>query len=370
MQKLPVYLYPNLFVIQLDLDSTVRGINNTMYQRELKIQKGLKNKVQIQFKNSDQKNIRIKATTTLAEPASTASSYIVVSNIKDIQLGMLVDNGNFQTGTYVSEISGNTVTLSNLDPQYDPYNDEFLTPIVTPISSGTSVSFNHNFVFSMFDSVQQRLVVQKQLNILDDGVSTATRGLALLELTENDTRELETSYYSFGVTLSDRDGTNIPTYSNTYYDVHGSVNLTHDLWPTLKESINIAKFQHFANETTNQYEFYTGNIRSYPDLSQTTTAAYYLDNFTGTVKVQATLENTPGTFANYVTVSESTYTGFTGVDYANAVGNWANVRVVWIPDQSTLPGLRNYYTPLMPGNPTPGTAYYPNGKIDKVLVRS
>jgi hypothetical protein len=59
MQKLPVYLYPNLFVIQLDLDNTVRGINNTMYQRELKIQKGLKNKVQIQFKNSDQKNIRI-----------------------------------------------------------------------------------------------------------------------------------------------------------------------------------------------------------------------------------------------------------------------------------------------------------------------
>ena len=370
MQKLPVYLYPNLFVIQLDLDNTVRGINNTMYQRELKIQKGLKNKVQIQFKNSDQKNIKIKATTSLAESASTASSHIVVSNIKDIQLGMLVDNANFQAGTYVADITGNTITLNNLDPQYDAYNDAFLSPILTTISSGTNVSFNHNFVFSMFDSVQQRLVVQKQLEILDDGVTTSTRGMAMLELTETDTRELETSYYSFGVTLLDHDGTNIPTYSNTYYDIHGSVKLAHDLLPTLKASVTISEFQRFANETTNKYEFYTGNIRSYPDLSQTTTAAYYLNNFTGVVKVQATLDNTPGTFANYVTISESVYTGFSGVDYANVQGNWTNVRVMWIPDSSTLQGLRNFYGPEVPGNPTPGTAYYPNGKIDKVLVRS
>lgn len=370
MQKLPVYLYPNLFVIQLDLDYTVKGINNTMYQRELKIQKGLKNKVQIQFKNSDQKNIRIKATTTLAESASTDSSYIVVSDIKGIQVGMLVDDSNFQAGTYVSDISGNTITLSNLDPQYDPFDDSFNSPILTTVSSGTSLSFNHNFVFSMFDSEQQRMITQKTLDIIDDGVTTATKGLALLELTEDDTRGLDTSYYKFGITLTDYDGRNIPTYSNTYYDIHGSIKLTHDLWPVLKDSQAITSFQRFANEDTNLYEFNTGNLRSYPDLSQTTTAAYYLNNFTGTVKVQATLDNTPSTFANYVTVSEKTYSNFTGVDYANAEGNWSDVRVVWIPDASDLPGLHNFYSPEMPGNPTPGSAYYPNGKIDRVLVRS
>jgi hypothetical protein len=370
MQKLPVYLYPNLFVIQLDLESTVKGINNTMYQRELKIQKGLKNKVQIQFKNSDQKNIRIKATTTLAESASTQSSHIVVSNSNGIQVGMLVNHSNFQVGTYVSEISGNTITLNNLDPQYDLYADSFLSPILTTINSGTSLSFNHNFVFSMFDSEQQRMIVQKTLDIIDDGVTTSSRGLALLELSENDTRNLDTSYYTFGVTLSDRDGTNIPAYSNTYYDIHGSIKLTHDLWPVLKDNQSVIAFQRFANETTNLYEFHTGNLRSYPDLSQTTTAAYYLNNFSGTVKVQATLDNTPSTFANYITVSEKTYTDFTGVDYANAEGNWSDVRVVWIPNASDLPGLHNFYSPSMPGNPTPGSAYYPNGKIDKVLVRS
>jgi hypothetical protein len=370
MQKLPVYLYPNLLTVQLDLDSAVKGVNNTMYQRELKIQKGMKNKVQIQFKNSDQKAVRIKAGTTLAQAASTTTVDIVVSSSAGIQLGMLVNNANIAPGTFVSAIADNTITLGTLTPSYDPFNDSFNSPITSTISSGTSITFNHNFVFSMFDAEQQRMVLQKTLDIIDDGVSTSTRGVALLELTETDTRNLGTSYYTFGVTLLDNDGANLPAYSNTYYGINGTVRLTHDLWPTLKDNQTVTAFQRYANETTNLYQFYTGNLRSYPDLTQTTTAAYYLNNFTGSVRVQATLDNSPSTFANYVTVSEKTYEDYTGVDYANAEGNWSDVRVEWIPDASTLPGLHNYYSPQMPGNPTPGSDYWPNGKIDKVLYRS
>ena len=370
MQKLPVYLYPNLLTVQLDLDSTVKGVNNTMYQRELKIQKGMKNKVQIQFKNSDQKAVRIKASTALAQAASTTTVDIVVTNSAGIQTGMLVNCNGIAPGTFVSAVADNVVTLDSLTPSYDPFNDSFNSVILNAISSGTSISFNHNFVFSMFDAEQQRMVLQKTLDIVDDGVSTSTRGVALLELVETDTRNLDTSYYTFGVTLMDKDGANLPAYSNTYYGINGTVRLTHDLWPTLKDNQTIAAFQRYANETTNLYQFYTGNLRAYPDLTQTTTAAYYLNNFTGTVRVQGTLDNSPGTFANYVTLSEKTYDGYTGVDYANAEGNWNDVRVEWIPNASTLYGLHNYYSPQMPGNPTPGLDYWPNGKIDKVLYRS
>lgn len=59
MQNLPIYLYGNTLDVILDLDSTVRGVNQVMYQRDLKIQKGIKNQVRIQFKNSDQKRIPI-----------------------------------------------------------------------------------------------------------------------------------------------------------------------------------------------------------------------------------------------------------------------------------------------------------------------
>jgi hypothetical protein len=370
MQKLPVYLYPNLIVLQLDLDNEVRRTNNTMYQRELKIQKGLKNKVQLQFKNSDQKAVRIKALGTLASPASTSSNDIIVDSNRGIQVGMLAIADNITTGTYVSAINSTTITLSLLDPAYDPYTDSFVNPITSTITSGTNITFKHNFVFSMFDASQQRMIVQKTLEIVDDGVTTSSRGLALLELTESDTRNLDTSYYTFGVTLTDSDGANLPAYSDTYYGMNGTVKLTHDLWPTLKDNQTVTTFQVFANTTDSRYEFLSGNLRAYPENSETTTVAMYLENFTGTILVQGTLEDAPGYFANYATIDTKTYEGYTGVVYSNAVGRWSDVRVKWYPDNSDLPGLLNYYSPEMPGNPTPGTAYYPNGKIDKVLYRS
>jgi len=59
MQNLPIYLYSNTLDVILDLDETVKGVNQVMYQRDLKIQKGIKNEIRIQFKNSDQKRIPI-----------------------------------------------------------------------------------------------------------------------------------------------------------------------------------------------------------------------------------------------------------------------------------------------------------------------
>jgi hypothetical protein len=370
MQKLPVYLYSNLFNIQLDLDAGVREVNDKMYQRELVIQKGLKNKIQLQFKNSDQKNVRVAALGSVATTVTTSTNVIQLADAKTVKEGMYIDSAFVKPNTFVSNISNNTVTISNLDPVFDPELGEFLSPIIAPIPAGTELNFKHNFVFSMFDSIQQRMVLQKSVEILDDGTTTATRGLALLELTETDTRELDKSFYTFGVTLNDKDGTNIPSYSNTYYGINGTVKIAGDLWPTLKDSIEITQFQIYINRDDQLYEFYTGNLKAYPELTQTTTAAMYFDNFTGTVLVQATLENSPGNFANYATVETKTYTNFTGVDYANIEGSWTDVRIKWIPAASDLVGNLNYYSAQMPGNPTTGTAHYPNGKIDKVLYRN
>jgi hypothetical protein len=47
MQKLPIYLYQNILNVILDRDATVKGVNQVMYQRDLIIQKGIKNQVRI-----------------------------------------------------------------------------------------------------------------------------------------------------------------------------------------------------------------------------------------------------------------------------------------------------------------------------------
>ena len=64
MQNLPIYLYPNTLDVILDLDATTRGVNQIMYQRDLTIQKGIKNQIRIQFKNSDQKRVSVATTQT------------------------------------------------------------------------------------------------------------------------------------------------------------------------------------------------------------------------------------------------------------------------------------------------------------------
>jgi len=372
MQNLPVYLYPNKVNLLVDLDEGVKGAYNVMYQRELKIQKGLKNKVQLQFKNSDQKPIRILAVTTTTGYTSSNTFVLNVTDTSSVVVGMTPSINStltyFQGGTYVSDIGPNTVTINTQNPVYNPAINEFLSPLLLDITTGTQVIFNSNFTFNMYDSVNNNLLITKSVQILDDGITTATRGYALLTLNENDTRQLDTTSYTFGITQTDEEGANLATYSNTYYGINGTLQLLGDLFPAPKTTTEITKWQIYYNQNTLKYDFYTGNLRSYPEQNQVTTLALYLNNFKGTILIQATLQNTPGTFANYATIATLNYTTpTTEVIYQNAVGSWSDVRVVWTPVSD---GASNYYSPQMPGNPTPGSEYFPSGKIDKIQYRS
>lgn len=278
MQNLPVYLYPNTLDVILDLDATIRGVNQVMYQRDLKVQKGIKNQIRVQFKNSDQKKVSISNTQT--------------------------------------------------------------------------------FVFSMFDAVNRRLIVRKDLEVLDQG-TTSTRGLALLTLGENDTLDLDRSSYQYTVTLLDNDGTYTPTYSNTYYGMAGTLHLTSEVYPVLQPSQEISTFLVSFNAETALYEHKSGNVYAYPEFNGNSglhTVAFYLTNYRGTVYVQGTLDNTPASFGNYTTIVSQSYDNFSGIDYVNFNGVFTYIRVMHVP--STAPAESNNDNP----------AWY--GSFDKFLYRS
>ena len=285
MQKCPIYLYSNSITVILDLDQNTRT-HNVMYQRELKIQKGLKNKVQLQFKNSDQKLL------------------------------------NVSTGS---------------------------------------------FVFSMFDDTSQRQLIRKDVSIVDNGITTSTRGLALLELNESDTLDLDTGFYKFTV-ASYSGGSYEPTYADTYYGISGTLEVRQDSYPTLKPSLELAAngyatgFQMTYNLDigAQRYEYYSGNLPAHPEFNGNAalhTVAFYLTRFKGTVKVQGTLDNTPEQFGNYVTLATKVYTGLSGIDYVNFNGIWQYVRVIYIPDKN----------PVTQNNGNSETAY--RGTFDKLLYR-
>jgi hypothetical protein len=278
MQNLPIYLYANVINVTLDLDATVRGVNQVMYQRDLKIQKGIKNQVRIQFKNSDQKKVRIYNTQT--------------------------------------------------------------------------------FVFSMFDAVNRRLLVEKELEILDTA-TTSTKGLALLTLNESDTLDLDRSSYQFTIKLLDSDGTYLPTYSNTYYGMAGTLHLTNEVYPVLQDSVVISAFTKHWNDTLLKYEHKSGHIYADPAFNGNTalhTIAFYLSAYRGTVYIEGTLDNSPSQDTSYSVINSRVYDGFSGRDYINFNGVYSYIRVRHIPDQSLL-DMDN-------DNP----AYY--GSFDKALYRS
>lgn len=277
MQNLPVYLCPNKLDITLDLDATVRGVNQVMYQRDLKIQKGIKNQVRIQFKNSDQKKVQIYNTQT--------------------------------------------------------------------------------FVFSMFDAINRRLLIEKELEVLD--VSTATRGQALLTLNESDTLDLDRTSYQYSVKLQDTDGTYLPAYANTYYGMAGTLHLSNDIYPVLQDSVEIKTFTKTYNDEIQLYEQKTGNIYASPEYNGNTalhTAAVYLTNYKGTVHIQGTLDNTPDSSGNYSTIVSKTYNGTSGIDYFNFNGVFTYIRIMHIPAKG----------PTDSDNDNP--AFF--GSLDKVLYRS
>jgi hypothetical protein len=279
MQNLPVYLYSNTLDVTLDLDTEIRGVNQVMYQRDLKIQKGIKNNVRIQFKNSDQKKIRI-----------------------------------FNTQT---------------------------------------------FIFSLFDAINQRLLIEKPLNILD-AATTATKGLALLTLTESDTVDLTRTSYQYSIKLKDTDGTYLPAYSNTYYGMAGTLHLSNEIFPVLQDSTTISNFTKRYNDNISLYEHISGPAYSEPEFNSNNnalhTVALYMRAFKGSVAIQVTLDNSPNLNGNFKTLITKNYNGFTGIDYANFNGIYSYIRIIFTPAKN----------PIEPNNDNP--AYY--GNFDKALYRS
>jgi hypothetical protein len=265
-----------------------------MYQRDLKIQKGLQNKIQFQFKNSDQKRLTVN---------------------------------------------------------------------------------NDTYVFSMFNIIDRRLLIEKEIEILDDGTTTSTRGLGLLTLRESDTLNLDNGYYKFSVKKYNSDGTYDPAYSNTYYGINGTLEILEDVFPVLQPSQTSTILQPLYNVDLDaqRFEFYSGNFRAHPEFQSNAalhTMSLYLNNFKGIIKIQGSQENSVDTFGNFSTIDTLTYnTNTTRLIYRNFVGVWSFVRAIFIPDNSGQYNNQNFLSPSMPGNPTPGMAFYPNGKVDKIIYR-
>ena len=121
MQRITAYLYPNRITVLTNLDDNLTNTEwRIVYQRNIKIYKGIDNTVEIELKNNDQKRVEIGTDNlkmTLMDQTRNKISEYTAQSLEDSTIRGL------------ARINIPASDLEDLDPQY-------LKFIVTKISTG------------------------------------------------------------------------------------------------------------------------------------------------------------------------------------------------------------------------------------------
>jgi hypothetical protein len=277
MNKLPVYLYPNKIDVIFDTNQT-RGIYKVMYQRKIKIQKGFKDSVQIQFKNSDQKPVFLSTTT--------------------------------------------------------------------------------NYYVDLIDTTGRELVFSKKLSVIDNGVTTSTKGLAVVTFNPLDTINLQAASYKFLVKKDNGDGTFTPAYANTYYEITGDIEIVEDGfaigYPIQTVDIDKLETGKAYDRTPNSmgYIFVSEWLR--PKISSTynsttSTAAVTLASFAGEITVEATIDSNPSP------AGQANAQAFTVTNYISSTAAHGIIQLSWTGAYTAV------RFKIKPKNDAFGVNYYPTG---------
>ena len=205
------------------------------------------------------------------------------------------------------------------------------------------------YEFNLIDSESKKAVITKTLTILDDGSTVSTKGDASCTITEGDLLPLDAKFYNFSVREVKSDNSREITYADTGYAAAGTVEILDGAYPEFVPSTNVSTFT-----SGGPLAFVSGNIDARPGINNNKalhTIAVYTQNFSGTLRVQATMSASPSdsdffdvTMDGEASASNS-FTDSTTVTNFNFTGVYHSVRFAW-------------------GNDTDNT-----GVIDKILYR-
>ncbi len=173
-------------------------------------------------------------------------------------------------------------------------------------------------VFTMFvvDALTRREIFNRRLEIED-----AARGVIGTTITENDLNNLDAVRYHYGIKLVDSDGIEYPIYVNHSYSAAGVIEIINDAFPSLVAAEEPA-IGEFDEDTA-----FTDTVTVTPGANGNNTAAYYLNNFSGTITVQGFLDNSSTVFeTDYIDIVASDYVDQTTVVYVNFVGLFTGIR--------------------------------------------
>lgn len=195
MQRISVYLYPNRITVLTNLDENLTNTEwRIVYQRNVKIYKGIDNTIEIELKNNDQKRVEIGSSTlklTLMDQSR--------NKISDYNAISLEDS----TVTGLARITIPAIDLEDLDPQY-------LKFIVTKINTGYEEALTYSD--SQYGAIGT-IELLNGMNAVIDNVVRFDRFTQETNYTTSRWEDRKVNYYSEAIPVQTY--TAIPTTSIT-----------------------------------------------------------------------------------------------------------------------------------------------------------
>jgi hypothetical protein len=162
-------------------------------------------------------------------------------------------------------------------------------------------------VFVAFDE-NKSLVVERECVVLDDG-SSGVRGLFTVTITENDLLNLKQQYLNYNIYLVDANNEKVLTYSHSNFDNDATIYVNARSMPGPLATYEVSQFtqtQVDSNEWTSE------SINAQPAINGNEalhTAAVYTSAYSGSIEVQATLDNQVTDATQWATVATLTLSG-------------------------------------------------------------
>ena len=154
----------------------------------------------------------------------------------------------------------------------------------------------------------ERLIIEKDCSVQDDG-STITRGKFKVTITENELKNLKQQYLSYVVYLIETDGSKVITYSQSHFNNNGTILVNAKTFPGPLKTSSVTSLTEtgpsssvWVSEAVSAEPAVNGNEALH-------TAAIYSTNFSGTVTVQATLDNQVTSSSPRADITTLTLTG-------------------------------------------------------------
>jgi hypothetical protein len=189
------------------------------------------------------------------------------------------------------------------------------------------------YEFTLIDSETKKSVVTRNLDILDDGSTFSTKGTASVTITEGDLLQLDAKFYNYAIREVAEDNTRTVTFSDTAYNAAGTIEVLDGAYPDVIDSEEINNF----TSTTGPLTRTSSAIDANPGINNNAalhTIAVYTKSFSGSLRIQGTMEPTPGDTDYFdITATDQSptisFTDSTGVTYYNFIGVYQNVRFSW-----------------------------------------